>query len=131
MQRRAGLAVIQAAVITPAAPPPRPPLIQLEVDADATVIPHVQHGLIDQFQQPVLGGRLDAARDPATQPQRPFPSANINRMPISLIASVNRAISARSSGASGSRRQPHPRQSHPGQLLQHQRICSTAAAALP
>ena len=74
VQRGAGLAVIQAAVITSAAPPPRPALIQLEVRAGATMPPAVQHGVVDQLQQLVLGGRVDPARDPATQSQRSFPA---------------------------------------------------------
>ena len=42
---------------------------------------------VDELKQPVLGGRVDAPRDPATQSQRPFPSASINRTPISFSAS--------------------------------------------
>jgi hypothetical protein len=94
VQRGSWLAVIQAALIAPAAPPPRPPLIQLEVGAGAAVLPPVGDSAVDQTQQLVLGGRVDAARDPATQPQRSFPSASINRTPISFNASESRAISA-------------------------------------
>ena len=102
VHRRAGLAVIQAAGVTPAAPPPRPPLIQLEVVAGAAVIPPVGDRPVDQCQQLVLGGRVDAARDPATQSQRSFPSASINRTPISFNASDSRAISALAAASSGS-----------------------------
>jgi hypothetical protein len=66
------------------------------------VIPAVGHGPVDQVQQLVLGGRRNTQRDPATQPQRPFPSASINLTPISFSASVNRAISARAAASSGS-----------------------------
>jgi hypothetical protein len=55
-----------------------------------------------QREQLVLGGRLHTARDPATQSQRPFPSANIKRTPISFSASESRAISALASASSGS-----------------------------
>jgi hypothetical protein len=102
VQRGAGLAVIQTPVIAPAAPPPRPPLVQLEVRAGAAVLPAVGDGAIDQIQQLVLGGRVDATRDPATQSQRSFPSASINRTPISFSASESRAISARAATISGS-----------------------------
>ena len=102
VQRGAGLAVIQAASVTPAAPPPRPPLIQLEVVAGATVIPPAGKRPVDQLQQLVLGGRVDPARDPATQSQRSFPSASINRTPISFNASESRAISALAAASSGS-----------------------------
>jgi hypothetical protein len=102
MQRGAWLAVIQAALIAPAAPPPRPPLIQLEVGAGAAMIPAVENGAVDQIQQLVLGGRVDPARDPATQSQRSFPSASINRTPISFNASESLAISALAATSSGS-----------------------------
>jgi len=58
------------------------------------VLPPVGDSAVDQTQQLVLGGRVDAARDPATQPQRSFPSASINRTPISFNASESRTISA-------------------------------------
>ena len=102
MQRGAWLAVIQAALIAPAAPSPRPPLIQLEVEAGAAMIPAVENGTVDQIQQLVLGGRVDPARDPATQSQRSFPSASINRTPISFNASESLAISALAATSSGS-----------------------------
>ena len=102
VHRGAGLAVIQAARVTPAAPPPRPPLIQLEVRARAAMLPPVGDGPVDQIQQLALSGRVDAARDPATQSQRSFPSASINLTPISFSASDSLAISALAATSSGS-----------------------------
>jgi hypothetical protein len=66
------------------------------------MIPPVRDGTVNQIQQLLLGGRLDPTRDPATQSQRPFPSASINLTPISLIASESQAISARAAASSGS-----------------------------
>ena len=103
MHRVARLAVIQAAAVTSASPSPRPALLQLQVAAGAAMLPATSNGLVDQAQQLLLGGRVDPARDPATQSQRPFPSASINRTPISLIASESRATSALASTSSGSR----------------------------
>jgi hypothetical protein len=77
-------------------------LAQLEVDARAAVLPARRCGPIDQIEHPRLGDRVDAARDAATQSQRPFPSANINRTPISVSASESRATSARAAANSGS-----------------------------
>jgi hypothetical protein len=102
MHPRTGLAVIKTAVITPAAPLPRPALVQLEIGAGAAVISPIGSGLVDQVQQLQFGGRVHSAKDPATQPQRSFPSASINRTPISFNASDNRAISALASAISGS-----------------------------
>jgi hypothetical protein len=95
VQRASWPLVLQAAGLAPATPPPRPPLVQLEVAAGAAVLPAVGEGPVDQIQQLELRGRVDSARDPATQPQRSFPSASISRTPISFNASVSRAISAR------------------------------------
>lgn len=50
----------------------------------------------------MLGGRVDAAKNPTTQSQRPFPSASISLTPISLSASESLAISALASTSSGS-----------------------------
>jgi hypothetical protein len=94
VHRAARLQIAETVGITPAPPPPRPPLAQLEIAAGATVLPAAGDGLIDQVEQLVLGGRVDATRDPATQPQRSFPSASIRRTPISFSASDSRAISA-------------------------------------
>ena len=102
VDRAARLAVPEAVGIAPPAPPPRPTLIQLEIDAGAAMLPAVGDSPINQAQQLMLGGRLDATRDPATQPQRSFPSASIKRTPISFNASDSRAISACAAASSGS-----------------------------
>jgi hypothetical protein len=94
VDRAARLAVAETVAIAPAAPPPRPALVQLEIGAGAAVLPAVGDGPVNQAEQLMLGGRVDAARDPATQPQRSFPSASIKRTPISFNASDSRAISA-------------------------------------
>ena len=83
VDRAARLAVAETVGIAPAPPPPRPALVQLEIAAGAAVLPAVGDGPVDQAEQLMLGGRIDATRDPATQPQRSFPSASIKRMPIS------------------------------------------------
>ena len=51
-------------------------------------------GGVDQVQQPGLGDRVHPARDPATQPQPPFPSTSVSLTASSLQASDKRAISA-------------------------------------
>ena len=84
------------------APAPRPTLAELQVRACATVIPAAGDRAIDEHEQLVLGGRRHPQRDPATQPQRPFPSASINLTPISFSASVSLAISALAAASSGS-----------------------------
>jgi len=109
VDRAARLAIAETVGIAPAPPPPRSTLVQLEIGAGAAVLPALSDGPVDQIQKLVLGGRVDATRDPATQPQRSFPSASINRTPISFNASDSRAISAcaaASSGSGPSRRTP-------------------------
>ncbi len=66
------------------------------------MLPPVSERSVDHAQQLLLGGLIDPAGDPATQSQRPFPSASINRTPISFNASDRRAISALASASSGS-----------------------------
>jgi hypothetical protein len=102
VQRGAGPPIDQGAGRLELAPAPRAPLAQLEVAADAPVIPSTGNRLVDEIQELVLGGRRDTPRDPATQSQRPFPSASINRTPISFSASESRAISALAATSSGS-----------------------------
>src|SRR5436190_1486938 len=94
--------VFEAAGFAALPPAPRATLGQLEVPAGAAVLPARAGRIVDELQQPGLGGRVDAARDRATQSQRPFPSASINLTPISFSASDSRAISARASANSGS-----------------------------
>src|SRR4051812_32877323 len=88
----AGRPVLQAAGFTALPPAPRAALGELEIRARAAVLPARGGRLVDELQQPGLGGRVDAARDRATQSQRPFPSASINRTPISFSASDSLAI---------------------------------------
>jgi hypothetical protein len=95
-------AVIERARGPALAPAPRAALAELQIRAGAAVIPAVGDRSIDELQQRVLRGRLDPSRDPATQSQRPFPSANINLTPISFSASESRAISALAATSSGS-----------------------------
>ena len=87
-RRRAGRAprarrpaVLETAGGAALAPAPRPRLAELQVRARAAVLPARRGRRVDQFQHARLGGRLDAARDRATQSQRPFPSASINLTP--------------------------------------------------
>src|SRR3954447_26578111 len=94
--------VLECARLAALAPAPRAALAEFQIGAGVAVIPGVGEGGIDELQQPMLGGRLDPSRDPATQSQRPFPSASINRTPISFSASESRAISAFAAASSGS-----------------------------
>jgi hypothetical protein len=66
VQGAARRAVLKTAGLAAAPPSPRAALGQLEVAARATVIPAVSERSVDEVKQGVLGGRLDAARDPAT-----------------------------------------------------------------
>src|SRR3954453_23609383 len=93
---------VSAARRPPLTPTPRAALGELQVAAHATVIPAVGDCGVDEFQQRDLRGRRHAPRDPATQSQRPFPSASIKRTPISFSASESLAISARAAASSGS-----------------------------
>ena len=99
---RARAVILEAAGFTALIPAPRPPLGELEILAHATMTPARPGRPVDQAQQARFGGRVDAARNRATQSQRPFPSASINRTPISFSASDSLAISARASASSGS-----------------------------
>src|SRR3954465_3540603 len=83
------------------APAPRAALAELQIRAGAAMIPAVGDRSIDELQQPMLRGRLDPSRAPATQSQRPFPSASINLTPISFSASESRAISALAADSPG------------------------------
>ncbi len=96
----AGRTIFQAARLAALIPAPRPQLGQLEVAAGAAVLPARRGRLVDEPEQPGLRGRVDAARDRATQSQRPFPSASINRTPISFSASDSLAISALAAASS-------------------------------
>ena len=77
-----------------------PPLRQLHAPARPAQGPARLQGLIKQVQQGGLGGRADRVRDPATQPQPPFPSTSISLTAISFRASDSRATSALASSSS-------------------------------
>ena len=98
----AGRAILKRPGRATLAPAPRARLAELQVHARTTVIPAVSDGPVDQPEQLVFGGRRHSQRDPATQPQRSFPSASINLTPISFSASVSLAISALAAASSGS-----------------------------
>ncbi|MEJ7787637.1 MAG: hypothetical protein WKF96_22770 [Solirubrobacteraceae bacterium] len=80
----AGSVIVEAAGFAALIPAPRAAVGELEVLARTTMRPDRPGHAVDQCEQAGLGGRVDAARNRATQSQRPFPSASINRTPISL-----------------------------------------------
>jgi len=96
-------AVLELAEIATRPPAPRAALGEPQDLARRAVREPISQRPVDQLQQPGLGGRLDTQRDPATQPQRSFPSCNMSRTPISFSASDNLAISASAATSSGSR----------------------------
>jgi hypothetical protein len=77
-----------------AKPPVGPHRAKLQHLAGGTELPAGLHRLLDQLQQTGLGGRIHPRRDPATQPQRPFPSTSSSLTANSLSASPNRVASA-------------------------------------
>src|ERR671913_1615332 len=87
----------------PAQPPVHADLAQLQDSAGVSHRPALPACLLEQGQQPSLGGLIHPGRDPATQPQRPFPSTSISLTAISLSASPSRAASARAASSSRSR----------------------------
>jgi hypothetical protein len=96
----AGGAVGQLAALSAPHPAVRPHLFELELTAGAGEAPAGVGGGVEQFQEGLLGGRIDSERDLATQPQRPFPSTSINLTAISLSASPRRTASARAASSS-------------------------------
>src|SRR5512142_2458190 len=78
----------------PAQPPVGPQLGQVEDKAGPPQRPARRPSFLQQVEQRRLGGRVDAAWDPATQPQPSFPSTSMSLTAISLSASDNRATSA-------------------------------------
>lgn len=78
----------------------RADLAEFELMAGAAHRPPGIDRVVKQAEQPGLGGRVDPVRDPATQPQRPFPSTRVNRTAISLSASDSRAFSALAAASS-------------------------------
>jgi hypothetical protein len=77
-----------------AQPPVRADRAKLQHPAGRTKLPAGLHRLLDQVQQAGLGGRLDPGWDPASKPQRPFPSTSSSLTASSLSASPSRAASA-------------------------------------
>jgi hypothetical protein len=90
-RRPAGLAVEQLPTRPTGVPAVRAALGQLQHLAGPAQRPAAVQGLLEQVQQAGLGDRVDSARDPATQPQRPFPSTRVSLTSISLSASDSRA----------------------------------------
>jgi hypothetical protein len=81
-------------------PAVRPYLAELKFVTGPPDRPAAVERLVEQIEQSGLGGRVDPARDPATQPQPPFPSTSISFTAISFSASDNRATSALASSNS-------------------------------
>ena len=75
-------------------PPLQAALGQLQAHARRPGAPPGRLGTHDQIHQRRLGGRIHPTRDPATQPQRSFPSANVNLTAISANAVRRRSTSA-------------------------------------
>ena len=69
-------------------------LAELEGSAGAADGPAGIEGLVDQVEQPGLGGRIHPVWDPATPPQPSFPSTSVSLSASSLHASESREISA-------------------------------------
>jgi hypothetical protein len=78
----------------------RADLAELKLVSHTPDRPARVEGLVDQVEQPGLRGRVNPARDPATQPQVPFPSMSISFTAISLTVSDSRATSALASSSS-------------------------------
>ena len=75
-------------------------LAQLELVARSPEAPTGVGSVSDEIEQGCLGDLIAAARDSATQPQRSFPSTNINLTAISLGTSPSRATPARAASSS-------------------------------
>ena len=58
-------------------PAPHPTLVELQTSSRTDAPASRRDRLIDQVEQPVLGGRVDPAGDAATQPQPSFPSTRV------------------------------------------------------
>jgi hypothetical protein len=80
----------QLASGAPAQPPVDAQLADLQHLADGPHPPALLQGLLEQVQQPSLGGRVHPRRDLATQSQRPFPSTSTSLTASSLTASPSR-----------------------------------------
>ncbi len=93
-RRPARSQVAQPTTLTSSEPTLRTPLGQVEHRARTTKCPPRSQGLVQRIEQAGLGGRIDSVRDPATQPQPPFPSTRVSFTASSLHASDSRATSA-------------------------------------
>ena len=102
----AGSSVGELAVGPALAPAVGPDLTQLQLPARPPEAPALVGGLGDEVEQSFLGDRVDTSGDPATQPQRPFPSTSMSLTAISLRASPRRSASARAASSSRSRSLP-------------------------
>ncbi len=58
--------VVELVTLTTGQPPPRPTLPEVQFAAGPAQRPTRGNGMVDQLEQPCLGGRVDAQRDPAT-----------------------------------------------------------------
>ncbi len=93
-RRAAGWPVDEATKRPTGQPAVCPDLAELQRLRGATQCPALIDGFVEQAQQGGLGGRVNTARDSATQPQPPFPSTNVSFTASSLQASDRRATSA-------------------------------------
>lgn len=96
----AGVAVGQLPAGPTGQPAVRPNLAELKLGTGPAQRPARVDRLIEQVEQPGLGGRVDPVRDPATQPHPPFPSTSMSLTAISLTVSDSRATSALASSSS-------------------------------
>ena len=100
----AGPRVVEALTVSDANTPPlQAALGQLQAHARRPGAPPGRLGAHDQIHQRRLRGRIHPARDPATQPQGPFPSTSVNLTAISANAVRRRSISAPAASSSTSR----------------------------
>ncbi len=101
VQRRSARWLVSQRATGPAAQPAMgPDLPELQGVTAAAQRPAGLDGVVEQREEPRLGGRVDPAWDTATQPQAPFPSTSVSLTAISLTASDSRATSALASSSS-------------------------------
>ena len=92
--------VVEALTVSDAATPPlQATLGQLQAHARRPGAPPARLGTHDQLHQRRLRGRIHPARDPATAPQGPFPSASVNLTAISANAVRRRSTWAPAASA--------------------------------
>ncbi len=96
--------VVEALTVSDAATPPlQATLGQLQAHARRPGAPPGRLGAHDQLGERRLRGRIHPARDPATAPQGPFPSASVNLTAISANAVRRRSTWAPAASGSTSR----------------------------